>query len=481
MLLATSAGHAGNPSAAAGQTPATEANAKTQAGAKAQAQSQEAPKPQSEEAAEQPATPAQAGAKAQTQAQKGTTEGLPKAQNIDLQEPIQGAELVAPDGTTADAAPAVEATPDDLVGAQPFVLLGREVPPATSTRLAWAPSQSFEGIYAATPVLVVHGKKPGPVLCLTAAIHGDELNGIETVRRVLYNLDPNKLAGTVVGVPIVNLQGFHRHSRYLSDRRDLNRFFPGDPDGSSASRIAHSFFHEVISHCDALVDLHTGSYYRTNLPQLRADLTNPGVVALTKGFGATVVLHSEGAEGTLRRAAVNQGIPAVTLEAGASMLLDETSVEHSSKAIQTLLNHMEMVSKFRLWGDPEPVYYTSTWQRAPMGGVIFSEVALGESVSKGDLLGTITNPITNVRTEIHSAYDGRVLGMALNQFVQPGFAAYHIGIRAPEEKVPAPAAAADSNASGQVSPAAEPLPDTEVPSDEQPDAPDSGDDAFEDG
>jgi len=334
-------------------------------------------------------------------------------------------------------------------GHKPLVLLGTEVPPATSTRLAWAPSQSFEGIYSATPVLVVNGASSGPTLCLTAALHGDELNGIETVRRVLYNLDPNKLRGAVVGVPIVNLQGFRRGSRYLSDRRDLNRFFPGDPNGSSAARIAHSFFHEIIQHCSAVVDLHTGSFYRTNLPQLRGDLSHSKVVKMTEGFGSTVVLHSKGAAGTLRRAAVAIGIPTVTLEAGAPMVLDEGAVNHSVKGIQTLLNHLDMLSKFSLWGDPEPVYYNSAWQRAPEGGIIFSKVALGEQVRIGDLLGTVTNPITNVRTEIRSSYNGRILGMAFNQVVQPGFAAYHIGIQAPDEQISPPEEVTAEAESGQ--------------------------------
>ncbi len=409
-------------------------------------------------------------------------EPLPKAQNIDLEDPVPEADLLPAAAPAADAAPpepeqeaadssveprsappeaaepARQPQPDETAVAPtpatepgeakqaakaeqaaetvaPLVILGSEVPPGTSTRLSWVPAQSFEGVYAATPVLIVHGTRPGPVLCLTAAVHGDELNGIETVRRVLYSLDPEGLAGTVIGVPIVNLQGFHRSSRYLADRRDLNRYFPGDPQGSLASRIAASFFKEVVTHCDTLVDLHTGSYHRTNLPQLRADLHQPEVLALSRGFGATVVLHSDGAPGTLRRAATEAGVPAVTLEAGSSTLLDERSVHHSYQAIQSLLHHLEMVSKFNLWGQPEPVFYKSTWQRAPVGGVIFSRVKLGATVAEGDLLGTITNPITNVRTELHSLYTGRILGMALNQFVQPGFAAYHIGIQAPPEEL----------------------------------------------
>ncbi|WP_288130802.1 succinylglutamate desuccinylase/aspartoacylase family protein [Microbulbifer sp.] len=371
---------------------------------------------------------------------------MPQAKSIELDKPVSEKELATPSKEDSEApapvakAPAPEAAkePEQPPEGRTLRLLGSEVPPATSTRLAWSPRQHFEGIYSATPVLVVNGAESGPTLCLTAAIHGDELNGIETVRRVMYNLDPETLKGAVIGVPIVNLQGFHRSSRYLTDRRDLNRHFPGTQGGSSASRIARSFFDKVVVHCNAIVDLHTGSFYRTNLPQLRGDLRDPKVVKMTKGFGSTVVLHSDGAKGTLRRAAVEAGIPTVTLEAGAPMVLDETSVSHSVKGIRTLLNQLGMVSKFRLWGDPEPVYYNSTWQRATNGGIIFSEVKLGQFVRKGDVLGTVTNPITNVRKEIRSEHNGRVLGMAMNQVVQPGFAAYHIGIQAPEEQISPP-------------------------------------------
>ena len=252
---------------------------------------------------------------------------------------------------------------------------------------------------------------------------------------MLYNLEVDKLSGTVIGVPIVNLQGFHRASRYLTDRRDLNRYFPGDPHGSSAARIAYSFFNQVVKHCDALVDLHTGSFHRTNLPQLRADLTRPEVVELTHGFGATVVLHSDAAPGTLRAAAVEAGIPAVTLEAGGPMELQEDAVSHGVKGIQTLLNKMGMQKKTRFWGDPEPVYYQSVWVRANQGGILFSKVKLGERVKKGSVLGVVTNPITNVKDELVSPNNGRILGMAVNQVVQPGFAAFRVGIQKEEDKV----------------------------------------------
>ena len=316
--------------------------------------------------------------------------------------------------------------------AEPLALLNAEIAPGTYKQLPWTATELFEGVPVSTPVLVVNGKLPGPTLCLTAAVHGDELNGIEMVRRIMHDLDPQKLSGAVLGVPIVNLQGFRRSSRYLPDRRDLNRYFPGNPTGSAAARIAYSFFVEVVLHCDALIDLHTGSFERTNLPQLRADLRNPDVVTLTQGFGATVILHSSPAKGTLRYAATSAGIPAVTLEAGGPSQLEIKEVKHGVKGIETLLHTLGMVKKMRLWGDPEPVYYRSTWIRANRGGILLADVSLGSTVRQGDLLGTITDPMNNASSRLYSPYSGRIIGMARNQVVMPGFAVFHVGIQTDE-------------------------------------------------
>lgn len=314
--------------------------------------------------------------------------------------------------------------------AKPLRLLNATVPPGNFQRLSWTATELFEGVPVAAPVLVVNGRLPGPTLCLTAAIHGDEINGIEIVRRVLHDINPRKLSGAVIGVPIVNLQGFRRASRYLPDRRDLNRYFPGNRTGSAASRIAFSFFNEIVRHCDALVDLHTGSFERANLPQLRADLRNRDVVTLTQGFGSMVVLHSDPSSGTLRHAATAAGIPTVTIEAGGPSILELAEVKHVVKGIETLLHSLGMIRKVRFWGDPEPIYYRSTWVRANRGGILLANVSLGSTVRKGDLLGTITDPMNNESTAIYSSYSGRIIGMARNQVVMPGFAAFHIGIQA---------------------------------------------------
>jgi predicted deacylase len=321
-----------------------------------------------------------------------------------------------------------EAAAQDEDTPRALELLGETVPAGTSARLTWAASEVFEGVSTATPVLVVNGKRDGPVLCLTAAIHGDELNGIEMVRRVMHEVEPKKLSGAVIGVPIVNLQGFRRGSRYLPDRRDLNRYFPGNPNGSSAARIAHSLFENIVRHCDALVDLHTGSFYRTNLPQLRADLRYQSVREMTQAFGGMAVLHSEPAPGTLRRAAIDAGIPAVTLEAGEPLRLQSKKVSEGVAGIFALLNSQDMVPRVQLLRTPEPVFYESNWVRADHGGILFSVIRLGQEVEAGDVLGTITDPITNEQHLIYASDGGRVLGMALNQVVMPGFAAFRIGI-----------------------------------------------------
>ena len=326
-------------------------------------------------------------------------------------------------------------------------LLGAEVAPGTRKRLNWTSGTPIEGFAVPVPVIVLNGTGPGPVICLTGAVHGDELNGIEVIRRVLDDIQVDELNGAVIGVPIVNIQGFYRGTRYLPDRRDLNRYFPGNAKGSAATRTAHSFFTEVIRHCSALIDLHTGSLNRTNLPQVRADLRRPAVARMTQGFGATVVLHGAGDAHSLRRAANEAGIPSVTFEMGEPMRVQPEQVEHGAKAVETLLYSLGMTKQRRYWGDPEAVYYASKWVRVDHGGILFSDVALGERVSEGELLGVVTDPISNQQHRIYAPKSGRILGMALNQVVLPGFAAYRIGTSTSKAGIQKEAGDADEEAS----------------------------------
>ena len=316
-----------------------------------------------------------------------------------------------------------------------LVILGSEIPPSTSTRLAWSPQVSISGLSLPTPVLVINGANPGPTLCITGAIHGDELNGIEVVRRVMYDIKPEDLSGTLIGVPIVNLQGFQRGSRYLSDRRDLNRFFPGEENGSLASRIAHSLFTEVVSHCDYLIDIHTGSLRRTNLPQIRANMSNPKVAEFVEGFDKIAVVHHPGNPGMLRTAANNSGIISVTMELGESLRIQENQIAAGTHSVNSLLDKFKMYPRVFIWGDPKPAYYESTWVRVESGGILFSKMGLGDNVSVGDVLGVITDPITNQSASLKAPIKGHIIGMAVNQVVMPGFAAYHIGIESNQEEM----------------------------------------------
>src|SRR5690606_25362801 len=211
---------------------------------------------------ESPATGSLASSGANTDSTPG---GSPEANNANV-----GALSIG------ESSGSVAPIPAEPISLSKFIL-GREIKPNSSVRLTWSSETAVGGFSEETPILVVNGATPGKTLCLTGAVHGDELNGIEVVRRVIYGIEPSALTGTIIGVPVANIMGFRRNSRYLPDRRDWNRYFPGNTHGSTASRLAHSFFNNVITHCTSLVDLHTGSFHRTNLPQLRADLSDEPV------------------------------------------------------------------------------------------------------------------------------------------------------------------------------------------------------------
>ena len=366
------------------------------------------------------------------------TLGLPRpAATQDF--PVEAPRAAAPVGPrpppliAAPASPEVET--NELI--TPFQMLDRFVLPGTRQRLSWRPPDGIGRGELPSPITVVHGAKPGPVLCLIAGIHGDELNGIEVARRIGDEVDATRLSGTLVVAPIVNVFGFTRNNRYLPDRRDLNRHFPGTRSGSIASRMAHGFFNDVVQRCDALVDFHTGSFQRSNLPQIRADLTNPEVLEFTRGFGNTLVLHSPGARGMLRLAAVGTGIPAVTFEVGAPHFLEEQHIAPAADAIRSLMHRMAMLPSEAHAGDDAeatPIYQESSWVRTNASGFLFGTVALGQSVKPGQRLGYVVDPITSRRSDILAPFPGRILGMSLNQQVLPGYAAFHIGRLSSEQQ-----------------------------------------------
>lgn len=375
---------------------------------------------------------------------------IEKAPNVDLSdvapvpEPTEIEVNTEEPATTEDTN--IESTTKDVVTEPkpeatdelntPLIILGSEVAPNTSTRLAWSPDNNISGLAAPTPVLVINGKYSGSSLCLTAAIHGDELNGIEIIRRVVYEIDPENLKGRIIAVPIVNLQGFREASRYLPDRRDLNRFFPGNPSGSLASRIAHSLFTKVIKHCDYLVDIHTGSMLRNNLTQVRADMHDESVAKFARLIDNMAIVHSPGEPGMLRVAASEHNIPSLTIEAGESLRIQSKQIKSGVSATQILLERLDMYRFLTVWGNPKPVFYKSRWIRAHKGGILFSDIKLGDDVELNEKLGTVIDPITNEKSDIISNISGKIIGMANNQVVMPGFAAFHIGIDSESDEQP---------------------------------------------
>jgi predicted deacylase len=327
----------------------------------------------------------------------------------------------------------------------PLAILDRLVVPGSRLQLEWRPSGGISNAEIASPVVVARGAMAGPVLCLVAGIHGDEINGVEIVRRIAHSVDPTRLSGTVIGVPIVNVFCYSRGSRYLPDRRDLNRYFPGSRHGSIASRIANGFFQDIVRHCDVLVDFHTGSFDRSNLPQVRADLTQPEVLEFTRGFGATVVLHSPGNKGMLRVAATAVGIPSVTFEAGAPTRLEPAEIAQAVAAIDRLMLKLGMrqaeadvveINAVPLLDKPEPppIFLDSRWVRANSGGLLISEVILGQRVIAGQRLGRVIDPVSNMERYILAPVPGRVIGMSQNQAVLPGYAAFHLGTETSEQQ-----------------------------------------------
>jgi hypothetical protein len=342
---------------------------------------------------------------------------------VDAPEPAAGAEEPGVQDSSAAVAPAF------VAGWGAFELLGASVEPGATARLSLPVTESVLGDELPLPVIVHRGVDTGPTLCLTAGVHGDEVNGVEVVRRVVEQVDATRMRGTLVSVPIVNLNAVRRGSRYLPDRRDLNRYFPGRPHGSAAARIAYNIFENVIRYCDSLVDIHTGSFHRSNLHQLRADLRRAGVLELARGLGSEIVVHNSGRRGTLRGAAVEAGIPAVTIEAGEPARLSVVEVREGVASIVRLMAYLGMTASD---GGRRPtrqdLYYRSHWVRAPAGGILVSKVALGQSVVSGQELGTITDPMSSRQHTLRSRHSGRVIGMAFDQLVMPGFATTHVAI-----------------------------------------------------
>ncbi len=280
-------------------------------------------------------------------------------------------------------------------------------------------------------VHVVNGKRPGPRLFVCAALHGDEINGVEIIRRLFRRRAISDISGTLVAIPIVNVFGIVQHSRYLPDGRDLNRSFPGLEKGSLASRLAHVFTEQIVKQCTHGIDLHTAAWHRTNLPQIRANLDDPATLELAKSFGVPVVINSKIRDGSLREAAGELGLPMLVYEAGEALRFNPISIRAGVQGLVSVMRHLKMLPaenhKHKI---SEPfISQTSTWVRAPTSGILHSRRALGDKVSNGDLLGLISDPsdcFKNSQEEIRTQVDGIVIGHTRLPLVNEGDALFHV-------------------------------------------------------
>ena len=279
------------------------------------------------------------------------------------------------------------------------------------------------------PVHVIRGKKPGPVLFVSAAIHGDEINGVEIIRRLLKHTALKRLKGTLIAVPVVNVHGFIDQSRYLPDRRDLNRSFPGSSKGSLAARLANLFMTEIVQHCTHGIDLHTGAIHRENLPQIRAMLDDKATEELARSFSVPVLLDSTIRDGSLREAAVEYGIPMLVYEAGEALRFDEVSIKAGMRGVLNVMRKLNMIpaSKKTRKRQVEPVLARdSSWVRAPVSGTMIAPKDLGAHIHKGDVLGKITNPFGVDEEDIIAPFEGIVIGRSNLPLANEGDALFHI-------------------------------------------------------
>lgn len=278
------------------------------------------------------------------------------------------------------------------------------------------------------PVYVIHTKKPGPVLFLSGAIHGDEINSVEIIRRVLNMKTLKRLRGTLIAVPVVNIFGFINQSRYLPDRRDLNRSFPGSETGSLAARMANLFLQEIVAKCSHGIDIHTAAIHRDNLPQVRALLDDAETERMARAFTAPVIVNTRIVEGSLRESAEKLDISVIVYEAGEALRFDEVSIRAGVKGIIAVMRELGMLPRLK---NPkkkvEPlVARSSTWVRAPQSGILRAIRTLGAKVSKGDLLGIISDPFGSREESIYAPDDGIIIGRTNIPLLNEGEALFNL-------------------------------------------------------
>ncbi len=304
---------------------------------------------------------------------------------------------------------------------------GCDVEPGTAANTDFQITESYSSRTISIAARVIRGAEPGPTGFVTGALHGDELNGTGAIRSLIADTSWNLRRGTLVMIPVLNVLGFERHSRYLPDRRDLNRCFPGNPEGSMASRMAHVIFHALVKRCDFGIDLHTAAVRRTNYPNVRTDYSNAKCMRMAEAFGASVILDGRGPRGSFRREATFSGCPTIVVEGGEVWKVEPSVVECMTRGVQNVLKELEMMD-----GEPDvptkPARIKHTkWVRAERGGFLDMHVAPGSTVVAGQPLASNSNLLHEDQNRLIAPFDGIVIGMTTLPAVQPGEPVIHLG------------------------------------------------------
>ncbi len=314
---------------------------------------------------------------------------------------------------------AKEAAPDDI-------WCGQVVRPGECRTVDLRVSQTYSGAEIHIPVVVWRGHAPGPTVAVTGAVHGDEINGTGAIRRLIMKPPFKLLAGTLVLVPVVNIFGFERFTRYLPDRRDLNRCFPGSVRGSLASRLARTFFDAVIRRSDYAIDLHSAAVRRTNFPNIRANMTIEPQAAFARAFGAELIISSRGPAGSLRAASETIGCHTMILEAGEVWKVEPAVLAYAIRGIQNCLAHLNMIDNTPV----APAYRIETdatqWLRANRGGFLVFHVGPGDIVARGQAIATNTDLVGNTLNVIKAPREGVVVGLTTLPSVAPGDPICHL-------------------------------------------------------
>ena len=315
---------------------------------------------------------------------------------------------------------AVETRPADQWG-------GKTIPPGEGRDVQMVIGESYSGMSVKIPLHVRRGKKDGPVVFVTAALHGDEINGTGAVRALIQDDELQLTAGTLVLVPVLNMLGFDRHSRYLPDRRDLNRCFPGSAKGSLAGRMARVIFDEIVRRCDYGIDLHTAAVRRTNFPNVRGDLSNPEVERMTTAFGTEIVINGKGPKGAFRREACEVGCPTIVFEGGEVWKVEPTIVDWITRGVRNVLIELGMLDGKALPAKSQVAFDSTKWIRAECGGFLQFHVAPGDIIEKDQPLATNTSLIGREQNVLTSPFAAIVVGMTTLPAVSPGEPVCHLG------------------------------------------------------